>query len=614
MGRTPPSPSPQDRYVADPAALTDVGDGMSAVVARGRGGLPELVPSYALELLAFCGEFRTPREQIEAYAAYRDLGSAEVASARDWYARFAASGVLVREADALERLRELPGREGGSIRCLGVPTGGSAARVLRVLNSFLNNARKRGRPLEAFVATSERAADAASLGPSLAAWAAAEGADAWLASPATWGPYADRLARAAGAERGLLDFAFGDPEGAGFACGANRNLQLLHGAGEIVASADDDVVCRPARTPSGDASKLRIFSIREALDRWYFGGRDEVLAAVPEAEVDFFGEHERMVGRGLSGLAREFGEVAFAGKAGGMLGRMAPGCAPRVAASFSGHYLDPGIPTSVYLLCLEGENLARLTESEGFYRRALGARASLSVAPEWMVGDSGLTPGMAFAVDAREVVPPFFPVLHAEDWAWGGALNRCVRDGFVAHLPHAVMHDPGPGKTIVRPGDLGPEEAGVVFEFAHIVRHLFYTWHPAPGARSTAARIVSAGRYLREIAGAAPGDFEEFLRLAVVEMKSAEIAWYDRIVAENDGPDFWREDVAAYLEGLRAGLGREDFDIPWDLRGRGPAGDVRRWMARLLGRYGELMEAWPSLFGAALELKAEGVRPGGRCG
>jgi hypothetical protein len=281
-------------------------------------------------------------------------------------------------------------------------------------------------------------------------------------------------------------------------------------------------------------------------------------------------------------------------------------CDGRVRATFSAHVGDPGIPTSVYFLYFEGENRRRLTASEAHYRAVLASRNVFVVSPSPAVGDSSTSPGMAMGLDHRELLPPFFPVLHAEDFVFGAALWQTIGNAFLAHSPLAVRHEPRPGKGILQPRDLGGENRAVVFEFAHLIRRVILRF--MRGASSTpAARMKSLGEFLAAIGAQTMGDFLDFIHAQVLEHESGKLDHLETELREDtESPDFWRQDVEAYIAHVREALTHEDFDIPFDLKGERSDEANRVLMRNLFVGYGRLLQAWPEIVAIARDVHASG--------
>jgi hypothetical protein len=412
---------------------------------------------------------------------------------------------------------------------------------------------------------------------------------------------ADALARKAGVDPAIARFAISDVHGAGFACGANRNALLLRNAGRPYLSLDDDMVCEMF-TPAGMKSDegMLVFSSREGFERWFYPEYAKAFEGHARVDGDYLALHEQMLGRSVGNLFAGAGDVDFVGISDGMLRRLQE-MDGRIVTTFTGHCGHPGIPTSYYYLTYRKGTLERLTaEGEAQYRAYLASGGVCALAPRMAVADAGLSPGMAFGVDARQLIPPFPPVMHAEDFVWGAAVWQCCAAGFAGHLPVAARHDPGLGRGIIAP-PLKQGRPVALWEYAHLLRGVLMAWTPPPGERDTAQRMDSVGRYLCEIASGSEKDFHEYLRWFVLQHESDEIGYMENCLAEErDAPDFWRRDVEDYIEQTRDALAEPDFDIPYDMREPWTAAEARAMVRKQIFDYGRLLRAWPALVDAAL--------------
>jgi hypothetical protein len=139
-----------------------------------------------------------------------------------------------------------------------------------------------------------------------------------------------------------------------------------------------------------------------------------------------------------------------------------------------------------------------------------------------------------------------------------------------------------------------------MWEFAHLLRGLLLGWTPPPGELDTAARMDSLGRRLCEIAEGSARDFHEYIRGFILQHESEKIGFMEYCLSEEtEAPDYWRQDVEAYIEQTRQALAEPDFDIPFDMRDKWAIAEGRVLMRRLVLEYGRLLRAWPALFEAA---------------
>lgn len=100
------------------------------------------------------------------------------------------------------------------------------------------------------------------------------------------------------------------------------------------------------------------------------------------------------------------------------------------------------MPTPVMFLLLESDSRRRLLESESTYRSAFASREVLRAVDCPCITDNPFFFAATFGYDNRTLLPPFMPVLRAEDDIFGFTVRACIEDGYFGHLPTAVFHSP----------------------------------------------------------------------------------------------------------------------------------------------------------------------------
>jgi len=375
-----------------------------------------------------------------------------------------------------------------------------------------------------------------------------------------------------------------------------------------LCSVDDDVVCALSSLPDLREECVSVFSNCDPFARWLFANRDAALAGAVPVERDFLAAHEAVLGRAVGDLlppTLTAAELSLVDAGDDIVRRLGQGAA-QVRTSYLGHLGDPGVPSSCYYLHYERANRARMVETEAHYRAALASRSVLAAVPALSFGDASVSPGMAMGMDHRELLPPFFPVLHAEDFIYGATVWQCCGQSVAGHLPLAILHDPPPGKTILQPRDLGPERRVVIFEFAHLLRRVIRDFEPVVRG-TTEARMRALGRALRELAAQPLDDFMEVLRRKILEHESEKLSWLDGQLQLDEAPAFWRSDVEQFLANARESLTQPDFDLPLDLKAGRTPDEARALMQQLFLRYGALLEEWPAMVEATRSLRERGV-------
>ena len=586
------------------AAFASVTAGDEMAVTYRTGKQPQVVPSFVVDFVQGCEKFRALEAHIADHAEAHGWGALEVASLRSWLPRLLEAGLLVSSFDLHAQIRAKPAEaRPGAIEAIGFPTGGARVPLMaRALDSFIENTEAHGRSVEFLISDgSQQPAQR----EAFRAMADARKTRVLYAGENEKRRFAAELVERSGGSPEAVEFALFDPLGTGFTCGANRNAVLLHGAGRMICSVDDDVVCRLAAPPEA-SDALALFATCDPYSRSYFADRESARAAAQFVEVDYLAANEAMLGRALADLLPGEAESLDVAQVDDEILRRIEVAATRVRATFTGHIGDPGIPTSTYYLFAQGKNRERLTASEALYRAALASRSVQTLTASRAIGDASVCPGMAMGLDHRELLPPFFPVLHAEDFIFGATLWRCCPDAVLGHLPFAIEHDPGPGKLIVRPSDLGTDRRAVVFEFAHLMRRFVLLQQPPPNANAP-TRMQTIGRALAELGALPARDFRDFLQMQTLEHESQRLDFLERQLRENTAaPDFWRDDVQALIDHARDSLGYDDFDIPFDLKASRSPEENRRLMQSLTARFGALLQEWPAMVKAARELREEG--------
>jgi hypothetical protein len=586
------------------------GEDVHSVYLRGR--LPALVPSFVVDFALRCTQFRPLEEHIASHAELHAWGSLEVEALRSWLPKMTAAGMLISREEAFARAAAIrrPKAEPAKITTIGFPTGGDRGAMLsRALRSFAGNVRTHRRHVDWVIADNSNSAELRARARQHVAQIGTEfDFPMHFFGEEEKRRFAAELLRRSGCRPEALEFALFDPLGAGFACGANRNALLLHEAGAVLSSVDDDVICEMAPAPAAE-ERVAFFSGIDPYERWVFPDRASALEAVRFEERDYLAAHETLLGRDLSDLTAGLKptDLNLTNTGLGFLRLLETGAA-QVRTTYMGYVGDPGIPTSCFYFFHKGKNRERLTGSEEEYRAGFASRSVLCRVPVASVGDDTVAPGMAIGLDHREILPPFFPVLHAEDCVFGTAAWASCAGLLSGHLPLAIHHDSGANKPTLQPSDLSSNRRAAVFEFAQIVRAIMAGYTPAEHADSV-SRLQKLGRHLSEFAALPPLDFHAALHHVVLGHESGKIvALDDSLRNEADAPDFWKQDLQDFLDHTREALQHEDFDIPYELKAGRSSAENRVLMQKLIASYGLLLEEWPAIVAAARDLREAGIR------
>jgi hypothetical protein len=415
--------------------------------------------------------------------------------------------------------------------------------------------------------------------------------------------FADALARA-GLPRPAIDFALFDPEGCDYLAGAARNAVQLATAGQMVLCADDDTVCRVATVPGSTGEGLELSSQNDPSAMWFFPDQDAAVTNARYVDGDILGIHEELLGRPVASyleFAAKLDLLRVDHMDGALLQAVASGRA-RVSVTSTGMHGDAGSGMPPAIRALDPQSLARLTRSDAEYRTvALSrnvqrgvTRRTISNSPYFMA------PGAAF--DNRTILPPFFPVLRGQDNIFGFMLRVTAEGSCIGHVPLMLQHSPAEVRQVAPDALVHLAEHPSSFE---LVIASVQSFSPSPGANA-AEQSRGLGHHLEEIASLAPADFEEFLRLWVWRMKALAMERLTHDLETSSAASAsWKQDVQRYLETLRTSFATDGYLVPPDLKTRF-AGDALPVMHRLIARFGDLLQCWPTMLDVARTLADNG--------
>lgn len=418
---------------------------------------------------------------------------------------------------------------------------------------------------------------------------------------------------AGGALRAIIDFAlFGVPE-SDWHPGANRNAALLHGAGSMLVWADDDTRCPLARRPERRPG-LRLSARRDPTDLWLHEDAARVHEAVEHEEHDVLAAHEALLGKRLGQCLGLLADTAVD------LDQAPPEVLDQIAAGHgqvlvtaTGVAGDLGLTSPHAYLLLEGAPRRRLLAD---YQRLRTTRYGVRGVDRATLSLASAFPAQCMGLDHRQLLPPFFPFGRGHEDVFAALLRVCREDAYVGHLPWLVQHAPGARPALDREGLFAPAAgmATSMHALLAIATHTPTRALPAHALDAPAHRLAAAGRHLQMIAALRPGEYRDFIREHHMRVAGEHIeALHQTRMRHQDETgahaEAWAEDVLEHIERWRDLVTSDDWGAPRDLLDAGLAPD-QAWAAAqdAIGRFGQLVEAWPRLVSAARSL-ADAGRP-----
>jgi hypothetical protein len=543
------------------------------------------------ELLRRCRRFRSPEEHADVVCRALGADPSLAPSVCAVVERLVGEGHLISELEVMRRVVAHATREEGSggIETVGFVTRGRPHTLARGVLSYDGHAARNGRSIRTVVMDDGSGRDVpAALG---------EVSDRlhgplFYAGEEQKRAYARRLSEHSGAPEDVVAFAMLDPFETGATYGANRNALFLETAGEMVLSADDDTLLR-AFVPPGVSPGLSVSGGRPPIDYWFFEDLDTGMEQIAESGEDVLAALETMVGRSVAALFAEAGERVNLTRVGEeRLGRLLadPG---KVVAVMPGMLGDVGGESPLYhLLSARGSSHHAMVATVDSYRTAVTRRDQLHAVRTNALSQGGFLLTTAVAFDARDVLPPFFPVFRCEDNLYGDVLRWCRPHDWIGHVPTALVHSPeGQRKydvaAVAKPGFL----LGLSAIFALLMEDA-----PLEGA-DCGVRQRAMGRHLEAMARDVALD--ETIRDKVISSVRERIRYVRQCrEAYADSPAWWHRD----LEHHAAALESIPESAPIVPRETGSLKDIRT----LLAAFGELLQWWPDLWRAAVEMRSAG--------
>ena len=253
-----PAAAPASRWRRGDFAALALGPDLVSIHRRDRP--VATVPAFLADFVHDCEEFQPLEEAVAAHADRHGWDGAQAAALRAALPQALSAGMLV----STEELRKAGGHRRAEeaapprIETLGVSTGGDRQSLLeRAVRTFGENLRTYGRRANLLISENSGDPDCTErCRTALGAWSAAfPGLSFRFAGEREKQLLAARLSRAGACSLEVAEFALLDPLASGFSLGANRNALLLQTAGEMLASLDDDAVCRLASSPEAPARR-----------------------------------------------------------------------------------------------------------------------------------------------------------------------------------------------------------------------------------------------------------------------------------------------------------------------------------------------------------------------
>ncbi len=475
-----------------------------------------------------------------------------------------------------------------TITTVGIVTRDRLPSLVACLDSYLGNCQRHARSPEFVVADDSSSAESADRTRGvLRELADRYNAQVRYAGRQEKSRFAAALAAESAVSREVIHFALFGDERCMLSTGSNRNSLLLDTADTLMLTVDDDTLCRIAAPPDREAA-LTSFSGYDPSEFWFFPDRGRATQSVSFVDADVLSCHEALLGSAISDLG---GDAE---------------ASSQVAMTLNGLVGDSGMASPRYYLTLTGASRERLVASPQAYRSAFESREILRSARQPTITAGPFCMTTFLGLDNRLLLPPFFPVQRNADGIFGIMLGKCVQGSHVAFLPWILLHAPKPSRTFA-PDEPWADATAVRtadIVIAGVLSHETRTGHVTP-----ATRLADLGEHLRGLGSLSYEDFEARVRTMQHVRNFAFItALHGQLQTYGGSPDFWAHDVRRMIELMSKASTAENYLVPRDLRQVHDPDAAKQLGQELVGKFGELLEVWPTLVDAAKRLRVKGYR------
>lgn len=559
------------------------GRALTQVAILGDGGAVRMESDVALALLR-CDTFQAPSSSPALGELARLVDPTRTAG--EALEDLRQKGWLVAEPDwARTAVPEADPR----LEHAAIATSGRGLAALEVGRELVKDARLLGVEAELTIACLDDDAGASELRAGLEAEAGRGGRWRWTGLGEV-----RRLVDVAvreGFSRPLLEFVFFGRGSGSYRCGALRNCLLAAHAGRMMLLQDDDVrgplkdmrFSEEARVVAGGPGSrvLRLFP-----------AADEAEAAGLDCDRAGWERHQSMVGRLVSQLSDvDGGLVMDWGEASEEVVRAVRRPGARVRLSFLGFRGDAGTMDGSMRWRQPLELVRRWVEDGEHYAASHCSRQMVYGAGLRRIDRRGFH-FTSVGIDAREMMPPFFPVGRGSDMVLSRMLAQAEPTAVYAHLPWSLLHRPVKARPDFLP--CGHPEA----VFPYFEQHMLIQDVVQEAGEGVMGGLVGQARAFRKIAGLDDVGLRDWM---TEHLRARAGEWIERL-EEVAGKAKPCAAAAADLEMLQR-QAEDSFvraPILWPVELNGVADPVGCWR-RLMADWAGVLEIWPEWWKAMRE-------------
>ena len=601
-----------DRSEGEPIAvlpfrLVPAGQERSLVLSRHGHSL--LVPRTVGEALLSCRSFRTVAAHFGSAANSGILRAADETAFRESIGSLIESGAAEKFSTVVSRAQgvgpDVPKRE---IRTLAMVSCDRPHLAQRALRSFARNALQYGRRLTMVIYDDSQNPRNINNYRVVAADIAAEfGLEVRHAGWHQRSNFAKSLATHVGLASNTTTAALLGNGPTDLHRGANTNSAFLDLCGENFLSIDDDLTCDVGtRSAPGDGG-ITFTSTPGPVKSFAYPDWASLGVDVRPENIDYIGLHESILGRSLSAVLQETGNIDAASATADCFGLDA-GTPPYVGVTCGAFYGDSGSEIPSYLLFSPNETIRAFLGGEDYYESVVRSRLVWRGVPRFTIGHSRFIQatnlGVSAFADGARIIPPFLPWFRCSDNIFGEMLAQCRPDIRIGYLHQGIRHDPWPPRKDKR-DDVWRLATKV--RFYDVFSALLAVFSRSAHAGSGETWLRSFADFLRASSTLGTCELQRLLFDVLAERAARRICELEEVLRKHrDAPAWWRKDVERYLQMKTHWIDEGVLCFSEESLARNGGPPV---IFPLLSQFADVLESWPAMIKGSQDLRSMGIRP-----
>jgi len=331
--------------------------------------------------------------------------------------------------------------------------------------------------------------------------------------------------------------------------GVNVNMAMLLGAGGLLVSTDDDIICNTAYSPRQKEADI---------EQLYYKDRPSLLASVNKTELDVLCTYKDSLGQTEKGL---------------------------VLIASPGIYGDSGMGSARGALALDGASREALMQDS--YKDLRLSRELVRIPGQKSVSKMATLMMTQSALFNKTPIPPLLPVGRNSDGACGLLTRLVYPHSFTAFLDFGLYHA-AQGRAFSSVNSLHVFKPGITDIFMPCA----IGYGPKAEPEATEERFIAIGQMYCALAGLKNADFVEHAHAAFSGQYSHIVQLLQSLLDKFERkPELWAEDADIHIASIN-----EIFREPKRLFGQHGCGFSIERVKYHMDLYGRLLQAWPEIW------------------